>query len=398
MTRSEGAGSSQQLTAFSHQMDLLSPADDVWSVTRLTTTVKRMVESELPAVWVRGEVTGCKVYPSGHCYFSLRDTMCQVRCCLWKRDVPRAGKPPADGTEVYVLARPGIYEVKGEFQLNILRVLPTSAVGRAQQELERVKAVLQQDGLFDAARKRRLPEFADVLAVVTSTAGAALRDVLTVARRRWPGARVLVVNARVQGDGAVEALVHALGLVKRLPDVDVCILGRGGGDREDLAACNTEAVCRALAAIPVPTISAVGHETDISLTDLVADVRAPTPSAAAELALPDRREVGRALDDLAARLAGGLGSRARLGLERVERAGDRLAAGTEMVLERHRQRVARLSAQLDALSPLRVLERGYAVPTTPDGRVLKRAAEFEPGAAFDLRVADGSVGARVERR
>jgi exodeoxyribonuclease VII large subunit len=382
--------------AFPHQLDLISPADDVWSVTRLTTTIKRMVEGELPALWIRGEVTGCKVYPSGHCYFSLRDTMCQVRCCLWRRDMPRAGKPPADGTEVYVLARPGIYEVKGEFQLNIVRVLPTSAVGRGQQELERVKALLHQDGLFDPARKRPLPEFAAAIAVVTSAAGAALRDVITVARRRWPCATVLVVNARVQGDGAVQALARALSLVNRLPEVDVCILGRGGGDREDLAAFNTEPVCRALAAVRVPTISAVGHETDVSLTDLVADVRAPTPSAAAELALPDHREVRRALDDVAARLAGALGGRTRLGLERVERAGDRLAAAMEAVLDRHRHQVGRLTAQLDALSPLRVLQRGYAVPTTPEGRVLKRAAEFAPGTAFRLRVADGRVAARVE--
>jgi exodeoxyribonuclease VII large subunit len=377
-------------------MDLLSPADDVWSVTRLTTTVKRMVEGEIPALWVRGEVAGCKTYPSGHCYFNLRDTMCQVRCCLWKRDMPRAGRPPEDGTEVYVLVRPGFYEVKGEFQLNVQRILPSSALGRAQQELERVRALLHKDGLFDAARKRPMPPLAATLAVVTSAAGAALRDVITVARRRWPSARVLVVNARVQGDGAVEALVRALRLVNRLPDVDVCIVGRGGGDREDLAAFNSEAVCRALAEVRVPTISAVGHETDVSLTDLVADLRAPTPSAAAELALPDQHAIRRALDGLASRLASGLGSRARLGLERVDRAGDRLDVALGALLDRHRHQVTRLSAQLDALSPLRVLDRGYAVPTDPGGRVLKRRADFAPGAPFTLRVADGRVGARVE--
>ena len=380
----------------SYQMDLISPADDVWSVTRLTTTVKRMVEGEIPALWVRGEVTGCKTYPSGHCYFTLRDTMCQVRCCLWKRDMPRAGKPPADGTDVYVLVRPGFYEVKGEFQLNVQRILPSSAVGRAQQELERVKALLQKDGLFDAARKRPMPALAGTLAVVTSTAGAALRDMITVARPRWPSARVLVVNARVQGEGAVEALVRALRLVNRLPGVDVCIVGRGGGAREDLAAFNAEAVCRALADVRVPTISAVGHETDISLTDLVADLRAPTPSAAAELALPDQGAVRRALDDLASRLGNGLGSRARLGLERVDRAGDRLDAAMDALLDRHRHQVGRLSAQLDALSPLRVLDRGYAVPTDPAGRVLKRRADFVPGTPFTLRVVDGRVAARAE--
>jgi len=233
---------------------------------------------------------------------------------------------------------------------------------------------------------------------VTSVAGAALRDIITVSRRRWPSARLLVIDTRVQGDGAVDELVRALRLVNRLPDVDLCIVGRGGGGREDLAAFNAEAVCRALAAVRVPTISAVGHETDISLTDLVADVRAPTPSAAAELALADQRDVRRALDDVAARLAGGLGGRTRLGIERVERAGDRLQGAIAAVLERRGHDLARLAAQLEALSPLRVLERGYALPTAPDGRILKRRAEFIPGAPFSLRVVDGSVPARVEAR
>jgi exodeoxyribonuclease VII large subunit len=384
--------------ALSFQTDLITPADDVWSVSQLTATAKRIVEGEFPQIWVRGEVVACKAWPSGHWYFNLRDAASQVRCCMWKREAARAGKPPADGTEVYVLGRPGIYEAKGEFQLNVVRLIPTAAIGQAQQELERVKALLHKDGLFDPARKRRLPELAATLAVVTSTAGAALRDIIQVARRRWPSARLLVIDARVQGGGAVEALVSALRLVNRLPDVDLCIVGRGGGGPEDLAAFNTEAVCRALAAVRVPTISAVGHETDLSLTDLVADLRAPTPSAAAELALADQAEVRRAIDDLAARLAGGLAGRTRLGLERVERAGDRLQAATTAVLERRRQLLARLAAQLDALSPLRVLDRGYAVPTGVDGHVLKRRAEFPPGEPFTLRVADGSIDARVEPR
>ena len=377
---------------------LIAPTDDVWSVSRLTATAKRIVEGEFMPLWVRGEVVGCKPWPSGHWYFNLRDATSQVRCCMWKRDAARAGKPPADGTEVFVLGKPGIYEAKGEFQLNVSRLIPTAAIGQAQQEFERVKAVLHRDGLFDPDRKRPLPQFAATVAVVTSTAGAALRDIITVTRRRWPCARLLVIDARVQGDGAVDAIVRALTLVNRLPDVDLCIVGRGGGGREDLAAFNAEAVCRALAAVRVPTISAVGHETDISLTDLVADVRAPTPSAAAELALADHREVRRQVDDLAARLANALAGRTRLGAERVERAGDRLQAAVTVVLERRRQRLTRLAAQLDALSPLRVLERGYAVPSDADGRVLKRRVDFAPGAPFTLRVADGSVPARVESR
>jgi exodeoxyribonuclease VII large subunit len=376
----------------------IAPTDDVWSVSRLTATAKRIVEGEFMPLWVRGEVVACKAWPSGHWYFNLRDASSQVRCCMWKRDAARAGTPPADGTEVFVLGKPAIYEAKGEFQLNVSRLIPTAAIGQAQQEFERVKAALHRDGLFDVDRKRPLPEFAATLAVVTSTAGAALRDIITVARRRWPGARLLVIDARVQGDGAVEAIARALGLVNRLPEVDLCIVGRGGGGREDLAAFNAEAVCRALAAVRVPTISAVGHETDISLTDLVADVRAPTPSAAAELALADHREVRRQVDDLAARLANGLAGRTRLGNERLERAGDRLQAALAAGLERRRQQLVRLAAQLDALSPLRVLERGYAVPTGAGGRVLKRQGDFTPGAPFTLRVADGSVAARVEPR
>jgi exodeoxyribonuclease VII large subunit len=384
--------------ALPFQSDLITPTDDVWSVSQLTAAAKRMVDGGFLPMWVRGEVTGFKVWTSGHWYFNLRDATSQVRCCMWKRDAVRAGKPPAEGTEVFVQGKPAIYEAKGEFQLNVTRLIPTAAIGQAQQELERVKALLHKEGLFDPARKRRLPAFASVVAVVTSVAGAALRDIITVTRRRWPSARLLVIDTRVQGDGAVDELVRALRLVNRLPDVDLCIVGRGGGAREDLAAFNAEAVCRALAAVRVPTISAVGHETDISLTDLVADVRAPTPSAAAELALADQRDVLRALDDLAARLAGGLGGRTRLGIERVERAGDRLQGAIAAVLERRGHDLARLAAQLEALSPLRVLERGYALPTTPDGRILKRRAEFIPGAPFSLRVADGSVPARVEAR
>jgi len=378
--------------------DLITPADGVWSVTQLTSATKRIVEGAFQPLWVRGEVVACKAWPSGHWYFNLRDASSHVRCCMWKREASRAGKPPADGTEVFVLGRPGMYEAKGEFQLNVVKLIPTAAIGQAQRELERVRALLHDDGLFDPARKRRLPEFAATLAIVTSAAGAALRDIMNVARRRWPGARLLVINARVQGDGAVDELVRALRLVNRLPDVDLCIVGRGGGDREDLSAFNAEAVCRALAAVRVPTISAVGHETDLSLTDFVADVRAPTPSAAAELALADQRDVRRALDDLASRLAGGLGGRTRLGLERVERGADRLSAAMAAVLERRRQLLARVAAQLDALSPLRVLDRGYAVPTGADGHVLKRRREFLPGVPFTLRVADGRVDARVEPR
>jgi exodeoxyribonuclease VII large subunit len=379
------------------QLGHISPTDEVWSVSRLIQVAKRLVEGEFLPLWIRGEVVQCRVWPgSGHWYFTLRDSTSQVRCCMWKSDAVRAGAPPKDGTEVFVRGKPGIYEGKGEFQFNVSRLIPTAAIGAAQRELERVKALLHRDGLFDVARKRPVPELACTVAVVTSVAGAALRDIITVVRGRWPCCRLLVVDARVQGDGAAQALAGALRLVNRLPDVELCIIGRGGGDREDLSAFNSEIVCRALAGVRVPTISAVGHEIDVSLTDLIADLRAATPSAAAEQAVADRREVGRQLDDLAARLAGGLASRSRLAEERLARTADRLRGGVEAALQRDRHRLARLGAQLDALSPLRILERGYAVPLGAGGRVLKRRAEFVPGDAFRLRVADGDVAARVE--
>ncbi len=370
--------------------------DQVWSVSQLSASVKRLIEKHGIQLWVRGEVVQCKAYSSGHWYFTLRDAGSQVRCCMFRTNTMRAGKPPADGTEVYVLGKPALYEEKSEFQLVVSRMLPTAALGRQQQELERVRALLHQDGLFDPARKRALPTYPSLIALVTSRDGAAVHDIVTVTRKRWPGVRLLVLGARVQGEGAVEELVRALRLVNRLRRVDLCILGRGGGAREDLAAFNTEAVCRALGDVRVPTISAVGHEVDISLTDLVADVRAATPSAAAELAVPDRRDVLRLVDDLSGRLAAGLTARTRLASARLARTGDRLQAAVQVGLQRRRSQTERLAVQLDALSPLRVLGRGYAVARAMDGRVLKQKADFVADLPFQLRVADGDVRARVE--
>ncbi len=382
--------------ASSAQLGLIAPTDEVWSVSALVRATRRAIEGQLPRLWVKGEVVQCKAAPSGHWYFTLRDPTSQVKCCMWRTHNLRAGAPPRDGTEVFVLGQPGLYEPKGEFQLLVTQMLPTAGLGAAQRELERVKALLQQDGLLDPARKRRLPRLPCTVAVVTSVAGAALRDIVTVVRARWPLCRLLVVDARVQGEGAAERIAAALRLVNRLPGVELCVLGRGGGGREDLAAFNSEAVCRALAAVRVPSISAVGHETDISLTDLVADVRAATPSAAAEQAVADRREVLRQLADLGARLASGLTARTRVAGERLARTGDRLQAGVDASIRREHHRAERLAGRLDALSPLRVLERGYAVPVGGDGRVLKRTADFAAGARFRLRVADGEVPARVE--
>jgi len=373
----------------------MGPADQVFSISDLTAAVRTILEGSLGTVWVRGEVVQCRVHGSGHWYFTLRDSAAQARCAMWRTYSQRAGRPPADGTEVFAQGRPTLYEAKGEFQFVVYRLLSTAGIGDQQRALERVKAALDKEGLFAAARKRALPRYPSRVAVVTSPDGAALHDIVTVARGRWPAAELLVVAARVQGDGAAAELVAALQRVNRLR-VDLCIVGRGGGGREDLAAFNDEAVCRALAAVRVPTVSAVGHETDVTLADLVADVRAATPSAAAELALPDARAVRRLVGDLGARLAGGLSRRTRLAVERLERTGDRLEGALEDGLARRRHLADRLAAQLDALSPLRVLERGYAVARAADGRVLRRQRDFPPGQPFTLRVTDGAVPAHAD--
>ncbi|HTO72215.1 MAG TPA: exodeoxyribonuclease VII large subunit [Gemmatimonadales bacterium] len=372
------------------------PTDTPWTVAQLTRAAKRAVEGGLGALWIRGEISGLKAYASGHWYFTLRDTEAQVRCTMWRTYNAKVGKPPADGTAVFLYGKPTVYEDKGEFQFSAVEMLTTEALGPRQIAYEKVKAALQTDGLFDQARKRPLPELPRAIAVVTSLDGAALRDIITVTHDRWPGMRLLVIGARVQGVEAEGELVRALGLVNRLEGVDCCIVGRGGGSKEDLAAFDTESVCRAVAAVRVPVVSAVGHETDVSLCDLVADVRAATPSAAAELIVPDAGELLQQLAHQASRLAGGLVRRTRWAGERLGRTGDRMERALTTRLESSRHQLERLGVQLDALSPLRVLERGYAVPQTPEGRVLRRRKEFEPGADVRLRVVDGEVELRVE--
>jgi len=217
-----------------------------------------------------------------------------------------------------------------------------------------------------------------------------------VARKRWRSLEIRVIGAKVQGAEAELEMVRALKLVNRLEGVSLCIVARGGGGKEDLAVFNSEKVCRALAQVKVPTISAVGHETDVSFTDFVADCRAPTPSAAIEMAVPDSAELIDRVNHLAVRLANAVGQGTRLAAERLERSGDRLHTAVTNLLERRQRQVDRLGAQLDALSPLKVLERGFALPRAEDGRVLRRATEFTPGLSFRLRVIDGEVPARVE--
>jgi len=372
-------------------------AEGAWSVREVTRRARQLIESGLQRCWVRGEISGLKAYQSGHWYFTLRDAQAQVRCVMWRTDNQRLGPAPEDGTEVFVEARPTVWEERGEFRLTVKTLIPTAAGGLWQLQLERAKAALARDGLLDPERKRPLPPFPRRIAVVTSPDGAALRDILSVIGRRWPAAAVWVVPTRVQGEGAEDDVCAALERLHRIPDVDVAIVGRGGGSREDLWVFNSERVARALAAVPIPTISAVGHETDVTLTDLVADLRAPTPSAAAEAAVPDRVAVLDAVDGLARRLGRSLTGQLDMGSQRLARTEDRLAGVIGRLLERSTARVDAVAARLDALSPLNVLARGYAVARDGRGRVLKSVAALRPGMDFRLTVADGDVDARVTK-
>jgi len=370
-------------------------AEGAWTVGEVTRRARAVIEAGLPPLWVRGEVSGLKVWQSGHWYFALRDKTAQLRCVMFARDNRRLPAPPADGMQVFVFGRPTLWEDKGEFRLTVLELLSTEAGGLWKLALEQAKAALARDGLLDPARRRPLPPYPRRIAVVTSPDGAALRDIIAVTRRRWPPAELLVIPARVQGDGAAADVCRALALVGRLEAVDVVIVGRGGGAAEDLWTFNNEQVARAVAAVPVPVISAVGHETDVTLCDLVADHRAPTPSDAAAAATPDRAELLQRLTHLGSRLARGLASRSELVAQRCDRTLDRLGAAMALRIERGRHRLSGVSGQLDALSPLKTLERGYAVARDVEGRVLKRVAQFSPGLSFRLRVVDGDVPARV---
>jgi exodeoxyribonuclease VII large subunit len=371
--------------------------DQALSVSALAALARETLERAFPSLWVAGEVAGWKRYgSSGHCYFTLRDAHAQVRCVMFRTDAQRLPADPEEGTQVRLLGRLTLYDRKGDVQFVVRELESRAAGGLWRVAFEKLRTKLEAEGLLAAGRKRPLPGFPSTVGVVTSPAGAALHDILHVIRRRAPWVRVVLSAARVQGEGAAREIARALARLDRVPGLDVVIVGRGGGGAEDLWAFNEEPVARAIAACPVPVISAVGHETDITIADLVADLRAPTPSAAAERAVPDGLALAAGLRVTENRLREAL-------LRGVSRRRDRLAQVAEGLedcardrIRRTRERVARLSHTLEALSPLGILARGYAVARAADGRVVRGTAELPAGARFLLRLADGSVRARSE--
>ena len=361
-------------------------------VSLLTQTAKDVVEGAFPPVWVRGEVGDFKAHRNGHWYFSLRDATAQLRCVVWSRDQRAMPAAPDDGMQVTAFGQLGVYAARGEMQFTV-RAMAAEGDGLWRKALEQARRRLAADGLLAPERKRALPRFPRRIAMVTSASGAALRDVIAVLRRRAPAVELFVVHAAVQGETAPLELCRALDQVARWGRADLVIIGRGGGSREDLWAFNDERVARAVAGCPVPTISAVGHEVDITLCDLVADLRAPTPSAAAEHAVPSRDELARALDAARRRLVLAIDDRLRDARQRASHASRQLALTATRRVAARRDAVAALAGRLNALSPLGTLARGYAVPRSAAGRTLAAAEQFRAGEPFTLRVADGEIDA-----
>lgn len=381
--------------------------------------VRRLLDDRVGRLWVVGEVSNLRRPASGHLYFTLKDEEGQLRAALFRSTARRLPFEPEEGMEVVVYGELTVYEPRGELQL-VVRALEPRGAGALQVATEALRRRLEAEGLFEASRKRALPRLPRRVGVVTSASGAALRDVLEVSRRRLPSLPLLLAPCRVQGAGAEVEIAAALAALDEGGRVDVILLVRGGGSLEDLQPFNTERVARAVAACAAPVVCGVGHEVDVTIADLAADARAPTPSAAAELAIPDRRELAGALAQRRARLEravrGRLAShRAALAHgERVLRAhapGRRVAAGRERWeaarrallraartrLERGRARLERGAAGLDSLSPLAVLGRGYAlVRRARDGAIVRGADDAPAGERIAVRVARAELAARVE--
>jgi len=396
----------------------IAAAPRIYPVGAVVAGVRRLLEERVGSIWVVGEVSNLRRVASGHTYFTLKDAEGQLRAALFRGSARRLAFEPEDGLEVLVYGEITVYGERGELQI-VVRELEPRGVGALQLAFEQLRRRLDAEGLFAAARKRELPRVPRRVGIATSASGAALRDVLEVAGRRLPGLPLLLAACRVQGLGAEHTLADALELLAKYGDVDVILLVRGGGSLEDLQPFNSESLARAIAACGVPIVAGIGHEIDVTIADLVADARAPTPSAAAELAIPDARALAgglaRARDRLvrgmrraferqrAAWRAGDAALRAHAPAQRVALGRERLAAAqrglsraVSSVLERRRARLARGAVALDSLSPLAVLGRGYAlVRRTRDGAIVRDAGDAPPGEALGVRVARADLEVQV---
>jgi exodeoxyribonuclease VII large subunit len=417
------------------------PERDVYTVSRLNREVRVLLERGFGSLWLEAEISNFAKPSSGHWYFSLKDEGSQVRCAMFRQRNMLATMVPRDGQKVLVRARIGLYEPRGEYQL-IVDHIEDAGLGALRRQFEELLAKLAAEGLFQAARKRPLPRLPRRVGVITSPTGAAIRDILQVLARRFPAIPVLIYPVPVQGTDAAAAIVAALELAGERAECDVLILARGGGSLEDLWAFNDEALARAIVRSPIPVISGVGHEVDTTIADFAADVRAPTPSAAAEMVVPDREEWLKTLRTLGMRIRlcmqrrlhqdrktlDWLSHRAaqvspvarltdqmqrlddleqRLGRALRQRVSDlrsafhadlapRLKAAQLALLQRWRERLLPLVRTLQAVSPLATLDRGYAIVSIRGGAILREASAAPAGTLIEARLGHGLLVARVE--
>jgi len=411
-----------KLKAQPAQLDLFASSPEPWSVTRVNRYVKSLLDGDyvLQDLWVEGEVSNLRVTASGHAYFTLKDAQASMRCVMWRSDVRRQDLLPQDGQSVLAHGRVSVYEVAGTYQFYVDHV-QLAGIGRLYLEFEALKRRLAEEGLFDPAQKRPLPPFPRRLGVVTSPTAAALRDILNVLARRYPLVDVLLSPAMVQGDQAPPQIVAAIEALNRHGDVDVIIVARGGGSLEELWAFNDERVARAIVASRVPVISGVGHEVDLTIADFAADVRAPTPSAAAELAVPDRSELQASVRAQRMRLAGALQGwlaecqqslhylredlQRASPLDRVQSLRQRVdelsqASGLQLrhLLALHRERLNGLIGKLATLSPFATLERGYAIVRhAGTGHVVSSVGQVAADDPILVRLHDGEFEATVSQ-
>ena len=401
-------------------MATTSPAaQQTITVAQLTSQIKNTLEGEFPNVWVIGEISNYSRPQSGHSYFTLKDDQAQIRAVMWRSAAAKLKFDVADGLDVICHGHVDVYAPRGSYQLVIDQLQP-KGVGALELALRKLREKLAAEGLFDADRKRKLPTFPRRVAFVTSPTGAAIHDFLQVLRRRWRGVDVLVIPARVQGEGAAQEIVAGIRLANRVvPRPDVLIVGRGGGSLEDLWSFNEEPVVRAIAASKIPTVSAVGHEIDVTLADLVADVRALTPSEAAERIVPAAEEIGARVRAYQQRLRHAAHRRVMWLRARYDgiaaqrpfrrpfdlihdrsRQLDELAmrgnSAMQRMLREYEGRIATIAGKVESLSPLAVLARGYTI--TQDARtggVIRSAKDLRPEQSIVTLFGDGSATSNV---
>ena len=402
------------------QLEIPMATKTVHSVSEITDLLKSLIEQQphLQNVWVQGQVSNYSKSAAGHSYFTLKDENSQIRCALFRSSAVHLRFSPRDGEEVLVQGKIGIYTARGEYQITVNNVEPIG-IGALQRAFEELKQQLADEGLFEIHHKKPLPAYPKKIGVVTSATGAAFQDICQQLRKRYPLAKVLLHPTLVQGEGAAQGIAQALHAMNQRNDIDVLIVGRGGGSIEDLWAFNEERVARAIFASTIPVVSAVGHETDFTIADMVADHRAPTPSAAIEHIVPDQFELLAQLDGYDVRLRSAIGTRlerhetrlqdleTRLSPTQRKDALHQLSQRIDDLETRYRTAMARclsnserelhtLAQRLNALSPLATLQRGYSISRKTDGQVLKSAEQVSIGDRVEIQLADGHLACRVE--